>query len=113
MSSTIKEKMYIAAKKFAIETIIEPQNHPEAVEDFEENFIKGAEWLLKNIEQLKEKSITEFADTIDAAVENHANSLIIQCETSTFNEEEKDDLRDSFKYPFREGIDWAYDNNEE
>lgn len=55
MSSTIKEKMYIAAKKFAIETIIEPQNHPEAVEDFEENFIKGAEWLLKNIEQLKEK----------------------------------------------------------
>lgn len=113
MSSTIKEKMYIAAKKFAIETIIEPQNHPEAVEDFEENFIKGAEWLLKNIEQLKEKSITEFADTIDAAVEKHATLLFNECETSTFSEEEKENLYDSFKYPYEEGINWAYDNYEE
>ena len=36
----------------------------EIAHDFEENFIKGAEWLLKNIEQLKEKSITEFAEKV-------------------------------------------------
>ena len=33
-----------------------------------------------------------------------------QCETNDFSEEEKLVLLDSFKYPYKEGIDWAYDN---
>lgn len=52
-------------------------------------------------------------DAIDAAVENYAMILLNQCEISDFKEEEKLNLIDSFKFPYEEGIDWAYDNYEE
>ena len=111
--SILKDVMHIAAKKFAKETIADPSNHPEAVVEFEENFIKGAEWLIVNIEFLKSKGLTDFVDSIDEAVEKHATLLFNKCETSHFSEEEKDNLFDSFKYPYEEGINWAYDNYEE
>lgn len=113
MRKEIKEAIIVAANKFAKETIEDPLNHPEAVVEFEENFIKGAEWLIANIELLKSKGLTDFVDSIDEAVEKHATLIFNKCETSHFSEKEKDNLFDSFKYPYEEGINWAYDNYEE
>lgn len=113
MTKETKEKIVNAAKEFAINTIIDPEEHMDAVADFEDRFTQGAEWFLENYEQLKEKNLTDFADAIDAAVENYAMILLSQCEISDFNKEEKLNLIDSFKYPYKEGIDWAYDNYEE
>lgn len=113
MRKEIKEVIIVAANKFAKETIEDPSNHPEAVVEFEANFIKGAEWLIANIEFLKAKCLTDFVGSIDEAVEKHATLLFNECETSNFSEEEKDNLFDSFKYPYEEGINWAYDNYEE
>lgn len=109
--SILKDEMHIAAKKFAKETIADPSNRPEAVAEFEVNFIKGAEWLIVNIEFIKTKGLTDFVDSIDEAVEKHATLLFNECETSHFSE--KENLYDSFKYPYEEGINWAYDNYEE
>lgn len=108
-----KEKIIIAAKEFAINTIIDPEKHMDAVADFEERFTQGAEWFLENYERLKTKGIIDFANCIDDAIDKHATTLYNECETSTFSEEEKENLYDSFKYPYEEGINWAYDNYEE
>lgn len=113
MTKETKEKILIAAKMFAKEAIINPSNHSEAVAEFEDNFIKGAEWLIGNIESVKGINQTDFSNCIDEAVERHATFLFNECETSTFSEEEKENLYDSFKYPYEEGINWAYDNYEE
>lgn len=113
MTKETNEEIIIAAKKFAKDAIIDSLNHTEAVAEFEENFIKGAEWLIANIEFLKAKCLTGFVGSIDEAVEKHATLLFNECESSNFCEEEKDNLFDSFKYPYEEGINWAYDNYEE
>lgn len=113
MAIESNENIIIAAKKFAKEAIIDSSNHSEAVAEFEDNFIKGAEWLIANIEFLKGKCLTDFVDSIDEAVEKHATLLFNECETSSLSEEEKKDLRDSLKYPYEEGINWAYDNYKE
>ena len=68
---------------------------------------------LENYELLKTKGIIDFANCIDDAIDKHATTLYNECETSTFSEEEKENLYDSFKYPYEEGINWAYDNYEE
>lgn len=103
MRKEINEAIIVAANKFAKETIEDPLNHPEAVAEFEVNFIKGAEWLIVNIEFIKTKGLTDFVDSIDEAVEKHARLLFNKCETSHFSEEEKENLFDSFKYPLRRG----------
>lgn len=108
-----KEKIIIAAKEFAINTIIDPEKHMDAVADFEERFTQGAEWFLENYELLKTKGIIDFANCIDDAIDKHAMILLNQCDIADFNEEEKLNLLDSFKFPYEEGIDWAYDNYEE
>lgn len=110
MNNNRRSQLQIAAKEFAMNTIIDPEEHMEAVADFKERFTHGAEWFLENYEQLKEKNPTDFVDAIDAAVENYAMILLNQCEISDFKEEEKLNLIDSFKFPYEEGIDWAYDN---
>lgn len=75
-----KEKIIIAAKEFAINTIIDTEKHMDAVADFEERFAQGAEWFLENYKQLKEKSQIEFVDAINAAIDNYAMILLNQCD---------------------------------
>lgn len=113
MTKETKEKIINAAKEFAITTIIDSEEHMDAVADFEERFTQGAEWFLENYKQLKEKSQIEFVDAINAAIDNYAMILLNQCDIADFNEEEKLNLLDSFKFPYEEGIDWAYENYEE
>ena len=113
MTKETKERIINAAKEFAINTIIDPEEHMDAVADFEERFTQGAEWFLENYKQLKEKNHIEFVDAIDAAIDNYAMILLNQCDIADFSEEEKENLYDSFKYPYEEGINWAYDNYEE
>lgn len=99
-----------AVKNFAFDAIEDPNNHMDAVEEFESGFIQGAEWLFENINKISDKKLEEALELIDEAIENQAKLLMSKCETNDFTEEEKLVLLESFKYPYKEGIDWAYDN---
>ena len=110
MDAEIIIKINNEAKKFAFEAIADPNNDMDAVEEFESGFIRGAEWLFENYNDISNKKLDEALELIDEAIENQANYLMSQCETNDFSEEEKLVLLDFFKYPYKEGIDWAYDN---
>ena len=110
MNNNIETQIQIAAKEFAVKTIIAPEEHLDAVADFEERFTHGAEWLFNNIELLNSQDLDDALNVIDEVTDKYAMSLLKQCDISDFNEEDKQNLLDSFKYPFREGLDWAYDN---
>lgn len=70
----------------------------DKIKEVNEKGIKGAEWLIANIDLLKDKGLTGFVDSIDEAVEKHATLLFNVYETSTFSEEEKENLYDSFSF---------------
>ncbi|MCQ2217335.1 MAG: hypothetical protein MJZ33_02475 [Paludibacteraceae bacterium] len=110
MDFEIINKINDAAKNFAFEAIEDPNNHMDAVEEFKSGFIQGAEWLFENINKISDKKLEEALELIDEAIENQAKLLMSKCETNDFTEEEKLVLLESFKYPYKEGIDWAYDN---
>ena len=110
MDDEIKNKIHDAAKTFAFNAIVDSHNHQDAVLEFEEGFTQGAEWLIENLNLISNMNLVEAMGIEDEAIENHAQSLFCKCETNEFSEEEKLVLLNSFKYPFEEGIDWAYDN---
>lgn len=96
------------AKDYAMKTIVDPHDNPQAVEDCKNRYIDGACWYTTNVFKLKALGIDELKRTLKTAREIYSKSY---CETVLeeidFSKEDAQNLKEELEDDFREGVNWA------
>jgi hypothetical protein len=96
------------AKDYAMETIVNPKDNPEAVEECKNRYIDGACWYTTNVFKLKALEDKELKRTLKAAREIYSRNY---CETvpeeSDYSKEDALNLKEVLEEDFGEGVKWA------
>lgn len=101
------------ARAFAMNTIIDPEDNPMAVDDFAENYKRGISWYISNfrildkLPTIEQKCASEIAKSLYSL---KYFSSEITLEDVDMDEEEAMNIIDSIEYPFECGIEWAEKN---
>jgi hypothetical protein len=96
------------AKDYAMKTIVNPNDNPQAVEDCKNRYIDGACWYKTNVFKLKALGDEELKRTLKTAREIYSKDY---CETvleeSNYSKEDTLNLKEIVEDDFREGVKWA------
>lgn len=101
------------ARAFAMNTIIDPEDNPIAVDEFAENFKRGISWYISNFHIMNKLSAIEQESAFEIAKSLYSLkyfSTEITLEDDDTDEEEALDIIDSIEYPFECGFEWAEKN---
>lgn len=102
-------KLEMAAQDFAFNSIIEPDDNIEAVEDCIRRFKDGAYWYCANICDLQELPIGQYKKAVNIAVLLYSETQckLVEPEDNDFSESDALDLMEVFQDQFRSGLEWA------
>ena len=96
------------AKDYAMKTIVDPDDNPQAVEDCKNRYIDGACWYTTNVFKLKALGTDELKRTLKTAQEIYSKSYCESVmEESDFSKEDAQNLKEVLEEDFREGVKWA------
>jgi hypothetical protein len=97
------------AKDYAMKTIVDPDDNPQAVEDCKNRYIDGACWYTTNVFKLKALGTDELKRTLKTAREIYSRKYCETCiaEGSDYSKEDTQNLKEVLEEDFREGMKWA------
>lgn len=100
-----------AAKTFAFNAIVDPEDNLEAVEDYIRRFKDGAFWYCANFYKLKELSVEEFEKTLEIVLLLYSKD---QCKfiepADDFSDFDVLNLMEVIQDEFKSGLEWVQQN---
>lgn len=101
-------QLEVKAKEYAMKTIVDPDDNPQAVDDCKNRYIDGACWYTTNVFKLKTLGDEELIRVLKTAREIYSKDYCKNVlEESDYSREDTLNLKEILEEDFKEGVKWA------